>query len=156
MKARLIRWWQQRQPREQRLIAFAAAALVLLSCHQAWLQAISYRDRAHQALQQEQRALRELPAWEAALAQRVAAHPAKAPPDFAALQQLAQQAGLPLRLAQQDTRLVLTAPAEIQFSTLTQWLAQADARWGWQAVRLDISRQQARVMLTQLELRHVE
>ncbi|WP_075182215.1 type II secretion system protein GspM [Pantoea sp. 1.19] len=154
MKKYRITPWPARQPREQRLLLCAAAALGILLLHGGWQWSVGFRDAARQALADEQRALRNLPALEQKLAQRHSTPPAVSPPALDDLHRLAGEMGLALRLRHEGSRYRLHAPIDVAFPTLIRWLEALETRWDVRASRLQLQRQQQRLQLLQLELQY--
>jgi type II secretory pathway component PulM len=152
-----IRWWQARQPRERALLTGAVAIIICLLLHVSWQQADDFRTHSQQQLAREQQALQPLAEWESAL------HPhlvnqfqQSEKPSTDALNALAQQQNLALRLVANQHGWQLKADVALSFPALVEWLTEIDTRWGVEVSQMKMQREKQQVRLTQLELKHAE
>jgi len=150
-KARV--WWQSKLPRERALLALCLLAMLAGLLQLGWQQAVAFRDRSQQALEQEKKLLLTLPQLELALAKRVSSLQ-KALPRGEELTSLAEQQGISLALASQGKSWVLVSPAEIQFQSLLNWLNVLETRWQLRPSKLEVQRAGQQVQLRVLELQH--
>jgi type II secretory pathway component PulM len=146
-------WWQSKLPRERALLALCLLAMLGGVLQFGWQQAVDFRDRSQQALEQEKKLLLTLPQLELALAKRVSSGQ-KNTPRVEELTTLAAQQGISLALTSQGKSWVLASPAEIQFQSLLNWLNVLETRWQLRPSKLEVQRAGQQVQLRVLELQH--
>ncbi len=126
MNAVLIRFWEQRNLRERRILAAGTALLLLLLC---WLLLIEPALAGRVYWQSQLPVLRAERAQMQALAQQAAAAPpavrAAAPMDRAALERGLVSAGLKPQNLNAGDALVRANFTDVSFSALTDWLQQS-------------------------------